>query len=60
MAEKVTIGNCELWHGDALDVLPLLPTIGAMVSDPPRFMSGTATERSEQAGFSRSRWWPSA
>ncbi len=35
MAEKVVIGNAELWHGDALDVLPLLPPIGAMVSDPP-------------------------
>jgi hypothetical protein len=25
MAEKVTIGNCELWHGDCREVLPLLP-----------------------------------
>ena len=24
MAEKVTIGNCELWHGDCREVLPLL------------------------------------
>ncbi len=35
MAEKVTIGNAELWHGDCLEVLPLLPEIGALVSDPP-------------------------
>jgi len=35
MAEKVTIGNAELWHGDCLEVLPFLPPIGAMVSDPP-------------------------
>jgi len=25
MAEKVTIGNCELWHGDCLDVMARLP-----------------------------------
>ena len=24
MAEKVVIGDCELWHGDAREVLPLL------------------------------------
>lgn len=35
MTEKVIIGNAELWHGDCLDVLPYLPLIGAMVSDPP-------------------------
>ena len=22
MAEKVVIGDCELWHGDAREVLP--------------------------------------
>ncbi len=25
MAEKVTIGNAELWHGDCREVLPTLP-----------------------------------
>ncbi len=23
--EKVVIGDCELWHGDCREVLPLLP-----------------------------------
>ena len=41
MAEKVTIGNCELWHGDALDVLPLLPPVDAVITDPP-FNAGKA------------------
>ena len=35
MAEKVTIGNCELWHGDCREVLPLLPKVDAVISDPP-------------------------
>jgi site-specific DNA-methyltransferase (adenine-specific) len=35
MAEKVTIGNAELWHGDCREVLPLLHGVDALVSDPP-------------------------
>ena len=32
---KVTLGNAELWHGDCLELLPLLPTFSCIVSDPP-------------------------
>ncbi len=35
MAEKVTIGNCELWHGDCREVLPLLPPVDLILTDPP-------------------------
>lgn len=35
MAEKVTIGNAELWHGDCREVLPQLPSFDACVTDPP-------------------------
>ena len=35
MAEKVVIGNAELWHGDALHILPGLGQFDAIVSDPP-------------------------
>ena len=35
MAEKVTIGNAELWHGDCREVLPLLAKHDAVVCSPP-------------------------
>jgi site-specific DNA-methyltransferase (adenine-specific) len=35
MAEKVVIGNAELWHGDCREVLPMLPRCNAVVTDPP-------------------------
>lgn len=41
MAEKVVIGNAELWHVDALEVLPLLPAVDAVITDP-SFNAGKA------------------
>ena len=35
MAEKVVIGNAELWHGDCREVLPLLPAHDLLCTDPP-------------------------
>lgn len=35
MAEKVVIGNAELWHCDCREVLPRLPKGVGIVSDPP-------------------------
>lgn len=33
--EKVTIGDCTLYRGDCLDILPTLPKVDAVVTDPP-------------------------
>ena len=35
MAEKVTIGNCELWHGDCRELRHALQPVDAVISDPP-------------------------
>jgi len=53
MAEKVTIGNAELWHGDCREVLPLLPRFAAVVTDPP-YGLGDVLDRKQKAG--KTRW----
>lgn len=35
MAEKQTLGNAELWLGDCREVLPLLPDVDLILTDPP-------------------------
>lgn len=35
MIEKVVIGNAELFHGDCREVIPLLPMVDAVITDPP-------------------------
>ena len=33
--EKVIIGNAELWYGDCREILPTLPKVDAVITDPP-------------------------
>ena len=35
MFEKVVIGNATLYRGDCMDVLPTLPKVDAVITDPP-------------------------
>lgn len=35
MPDKVVIGNAELWLGDCRDILPTLPKVDAVITDPP-------------------------
>ena len=55
MAEKVTIGNCELWHGDCREILPSLPGCDLILTDPPygigasskKFINGTSKSQKD-------------
>lgn len=49
ISEKVVIGDCELWHGDCRDVLPLLPHVDAVITDPPYGILNLAGEGSTTA-----------
>lgn len=42
MAEKVTIGDCELWHGDCREVLPQLGEFDLILTDPPYGIGASA------------------
>lgn len=35
MSEVVTIGDATLYHGDCLEILPTLPRVDAVITDPP-------------------------
>jgi site-specific DNA-methyltransferase (adenine-specific) len=62
MAEKVVIGNAELWHGDCLDVLQnMTGMVDALITDPPYSSGGmvrsdrmrTTAEKYVQSGDAR-------
>lgn len=56
MAEKVTIGNCELWHGDSLEVLREWTErrFDAVLTDPPYSSGGMV--RGDRNGATSSKY----
>jgi len=51
--EKVVIGNATLYRGDCLDVLPTLPKVDAVITDPPY---GLTTNKNGAGGFMGHKW----
>lgn len=49
MPDKVVIGDCELWHGDCREVLPLLPACDLILTDPP-YGIGEAAKNNKSRG----------
>ena len=48
MDNPVIIGDAELWLGDCLEILPTLPKVDAVITDPP-YCSGSVSEAGRTA-----------
>ena len=58
MAHKVVIGNAELWLGDCREILPTLPKVDAVITDPPYGISANKqTLGSGKKNFDRGGDW---
>lgn len=47
---KEVIGNAELWLGDCMDVLPTLPKVDAVITDPPYSEATHGNAKSNKGG----------
>lgn len=55
MTEPVIIGDATLYHGDCREILPTLPKVGAVVTDPPYGIEGT-WQGGNSHGWGKFRW----
>lgn len=51
MTEPVRIGDATLYCGDALQVLPTLPKVDAVITDPPYGINAARTRNSQKDGW---------
>jgi site-specific DNA-methyltransferase (adenine-specific) len=59
VAQKVVIGNAELWHGNCLEIMPALSKVDAVVTDPPYGINkgvGGDADRWAKGGYVASDW----
>ena len=58
MGDVVKIGDATLYHGDCLEILPTLPKVDAVITDPPYGISFAAqpTKWQRRAGQSPEEW----
>lgn len=62
--QPVTIGNATLYHGDCLEILPTLPKVDAVITDPPygiahKWSGGSARHgwgKANREGVLRNQW----
>ena len=47
----VVIGNATLYYGDCLDILPMLPKVDAVITDPPYGINAARTRNSQKDGW---------
>lgn len=52
MSRVETIGDCTLYHGDCLEILPTLPRVDAVITDPPYGCKATTGWGGAHDGFS--------
>lgn len=62
MAEKVVIGNAELWQGDCLEVMAGLPpmSVDAVITDPPYMIGAISAGDARLSGLLRKAMPPGA
>lgn len=51
MADRVEIGNATLYYGDCLEILPTLPKVDAVVTDPPYGINHARDRNSQKDGW---------